>query len=75
MEDADDTGTDEGGEMNDDYDEVVTLLLDAKESLREARANEAGLHADFDEMITVLDIFTCNIQMDAARRGSEGDEQ
>ncbi len=63
--------------MNDDYDEVVTLLLDAKESLREARAlaNEAGLHADFDEMITVLDIFTCNIQMDAARRGSEGDEQ
>ena len=63
--------------MNDDYDEVVTLLLDAKESLREARAlaNDLGLHADFGEMITVLDIFTCNIQMDAARRGSEGDEQ
>ncbi|MFC2777574.1 MAG: hypothetical protein ACFN4K_05805 [Pauljensenia sp.] len=63
--------------MNEEYDKVVTLLLDAKESLREARdlANEAGLHADFDEMITVLDIFTCNIQMDAARRGSEGDEQ
>lgn len=67
--------------MNE-YDDVVTLLLDAKESLREARdaADEIGLHADFDEMITVLDIFTGNIQMDVARNGldqadSEGDEQ
>ena len=53
--------------MNEEYDEVVTLLLDAKESLREARtlADETGLHADFDEMITILDIFIVNIQMDA----------
>lgn len=63
--------------MNDKHDDVVTLLLDAKESLREAHAlaDEVGLCADFEEMITVLDIFTCNIQMAAASRGSEGDEQ
>lgn len=63
--------------MSDKYDDVVTLLLDAKESLREARAlaDEVGLCADFDEMVTVLDVFTGNIQMRAARRGSESDEQ
>lgn len=63
--------------MNEEYDEVVTLLLDAKESLREARAlaDDLGLRADFEEMIDALDLFTLNIQMDAARRGSESDEQ
>lgn len=63
--------------MSEEYDEVVTLLLDAKESLREARAlaNEVGLPADFEGVINTLDNFTLNIQMDAARRGSEGDEQ
>lgn len=63
--------------MSKEHDEVVTLLLDAKESLREARAlaNETGICADFEEMINILDIFTVNIQMYAARRGSEGDEQ
>lgn len=60
-----------------DYDDVVTFLLDAKESLREARAlaDEIGLHADFEEILDALDLFTFNIQMYAARRGSEGDEQ
>lgn len=55
--------------MNKGYDEVVTLLLDAKESLREARATaaETGLRANFEEMITALDIFTFNIQMDAQK--------
>lgn len=61
--------------MSDKYDDVVTLLLDAKESLREARAlaNETGICADFEEMIDALDLFTLNIQMAVARRGSEGD--
>ena len=55
--------------MNDDYDEVVTLLLDTKESLREARAraDDLGLRADFEEMINILDVFTVNIQMDAQK--------
>ena len=59
-----------------DYDEVVTLLLDAKESVREARAlaDDLGLHADFEGMIDALDIFTLNIQM-AVARGSEEDER
>ena len=62
--------------MSKERDEVVTLLLDAKESLREARtiAAEMGLRADFEEMITVLDVFTGNIQM-AAALNAEGDER
>lgn len=63
--------------MNEEYDKVVTLLLDAKESLREARAlaAEIGLRADFDEMITTLDVFTGNIQMDAARNLAQSDDE
>lgn len=61
---------------NKGYDEVVTLLLDAKESLREARtlAAETGLRADFEEMITILDVFTGNIQMDAQKLSQVTDE-
>lgn len=63
--------------MNEEYDDVVTLLLDAKESLREARAlaAEIGLRADFDEMINALDVFTLNIQMDAARNLAQSDDE
>lgn len=51
--------------MNEEYDKVVTLLLDAKESLREARAlaDEVGLPADFEGMINTLDNFTYSLQM------------
>lgn len=37
--------------MNDKYDELVTLLFDAKESLREAEglANELGIDLAIDE--------------------------
>lgn len=50
--------------MNEKYDDVVTFLLDAKESLREARAlaDKVGLPADFEDMINVLDNFTFSIQ-------------
>lgn len=63
--------------MNEEYDKVVTLLLGAKESLREAHAlaAEMGLRADFEEMITVLDVFTGNIQMDAARNLAQSDDE
>lgn len=57
--------------MSKGHDDVVTLLLDAKESLREARAlaDDLGVYADFEEMIDALDLFTLNIQMRAARQG------
>ena len=50
--------------MNEEYDDVVTLLLDAKESLREARAlaDEVGLPVDFEGVINTLDNFTYSIQ-------------
>lgn len=50
--------------MSKGYDDVVTLLLDAKESLREARAlaDEVGLPADFEGVINTLDNFTYSIQ-------------
>lgn len=50
--------------MREKYDEVVTLLLDAKESLREAHAlaDETGLPADFEGVINTLDNFTCSLQ-------------
>ena len=50
--------------MREKYDEVVTLLLDAKESLREAHAlaDETGLPADFEGVINTLDNFTYSIQ-------------
>lgn len=43
--------------MNDKHDELVTLLLDAKESLREAEglANELGIGLAIDEGTTHVD--------------------
>lgn len=51
--------------MSEEYEKVVTLLLDAKESRREARAlaDEVGLPADFEGMINTLGDFTYSIQM------------
>lgn len=51
--------------MREKYDEVVTLLLDAKESLREAHAlaDKTGLPADFEGVINILANFTYSIQM------------
>jgi hypothetical protein len=51
--------------VSEEYEKVVTLLLDAKESLREAHAlaDEVGLPADFEGVINTLDNFTYSLQM------------